>query len=227
MTEQPPWTDSGDAEPMEGRRRCRARNRRGERCGRAPIPGGVVCVMHGGASPQVRAAAERRHAAAVAAADAARGVALWGGRLEISPSLALLELVQGKAAEVAYWRIRVAELGESDLTYGVARFEAGVERGERTQLATELAGPHVALQMLHKAEADLAQYSTLAIRSGADSEAVNRQAVEMAKSAGEQIAMVMRAVLADPRLGLTVSGHVVDAVCAEKIRALGVSGVDR
>lgn len=219
MTEQPMTGDQDGRTPWRATR-CKATARGGAQCKQPAILGGVVCRFHGGASPQVKAAAERRHAAAVAEADAARGVALWGGRLDISPSLALLELVQGKAAEVAYWRIRVAELGESDLTYGVARFEDGVERGERTRLATEQAGPHVALQMLHKAEADLAQYSALAIRSGADSEVVARQAVEMAKRAGEQIAMVMRAVLADSRLGMTVSSDVVNAVCAEKIRAL-------
>lgn len=42
-------------------RRCKALSKRsGERCRRFPIPGGTVCVMHGGASPKVRAAAERR-----------------------------------------------------------------------------------------------------------------------------------------------------------------------
>lgn len=42
-------------------RRCSARSKRsGERCRRAPIVGGTVCTMHGGAAPQVRAAARRR-----------------------------------------------------------------------------------------------------------------------------------------------------------------------
>ena len=38
-----------------------ARSKRsGQRCKRTPIPGGTVCTMHGGAAPQVRAAARRR-----------------------------------------------------------------------------------------------------------------------------------------------------------------------
>lgn len=45
--------------PME-RAKCRATNRQGKRCGKFPIPGGVVCRMHGGAAPQVKAAAEKR-----------------------------------------------------------------------------------------------------------------------------------------------------------------------
>jgi hypothetical protein len=52
-------------------RRCTATNRAGERCGRAPIVGGFVCAMHGGAVPAVKkAAAERLHAMVDPALDA-------------------------------------------------------------------------------------------------------------------------------------------------------------
>ena len=52
--------------PMETRNlmdapRCTATSKQsGERCKRRPIPGGAVCVMHGGAAPQVKAAAMER-----------------------------------------------------------------------------------------------------------------------------------------------------------------------
>lgn len=49
-------------DPMDARR-CSATARSGERCKRRPIPGGAVCVMHGGAAPQVRAKAAERLAA--------------------------------------------------------------------------------------------------------------------------------------------------------------------
>jgi hypothetical protein len=39
---------------------CKATNRQGNRCGRYAIPGGAVCVLHGGSAPQVREAARRR-----------------------------------------------------------------------------------------------------------------------------------------------------------------------
>ena len=43
------------------RRQCEATSKQsGERCKRRPIPGGHVCVMHGGAAPQVKFAADRR-----------------------------------------------------------------------------------------------------------------------------------------------------------------------
>lgn len=54
---------------MDESRRCRATAKHsGERCKRAAIPGGTVCVKHGGAAPAVRAAAERRKADAAATA---------------------------------------------------------------------------------------------------------------------------------------------------------------
>jgi hypothetical protein len=41
--------------------RCRARSKRsGERCRRLAIPGGAVCVVHGGAAPQTARAALQR-----------------------------------------------------------------------------------------------------------------------------------------------------------------------
>jgi hypothetical protein len=40
--------------------KCTATNRQGKRCGKAPIPGGTVCRMHGGAAPQVKEAAMER-----------------------------------------------------------------------------------------------------------------------------------------------------------------------
>ena len=39
---------------------CKATNRKGMRCRRSPIPGGVVCRFHGGSAPQVRAKALER-----------------------------------------------------------------------------------------------------------------------------------------------------------------------
>lgn len=41
-------------------RRCTGTNRNGERCGRAPIVGGTVCVLHGGGIPAVQQAAKVR-----------------------------------------------------------------------------------------------------------------------------------------------------------------------
>src|SRR2546430_3886475 len=51
----PRWPD------MDESKRCTATSKRtGQRCGLARIPGTTVCAKHGGAAPQVRAAAARR-----------------------------------------------------------------------------------------------------------------------------------------------------------------------
>jgi hypothetical protein len=51
----PRWPD------MDESKRCIATSKRtGQRCGLARIPGTTVCAKHGGAAPQVRAAAARR-----------------------------------------------------------------------------------------------------------------------------------------------------------------------
>lgn len=42
------------------RRQCKAKNRAGERCKRAPMRGGMVCRMHGGAAPQTKRKASLR-----------------------------------------------------------------------------------------------------------------------------------------------------------------------
>jgi hypothetical protein len=62
---------------MDKRRQCTATSKQsGQRCKRAPIPGGTVCVMHGGATPAVKAAAEQRLAEKAANTEIDR---LWLG----------------------------------------------------------------------------------------------------------------------------------------------------
>jgi len=51
----------GTEHPMGGRPQCTAHSKQtGERCKQRPIPGGRVCHYHGGAIPQVKAAAQER-----------------------------------------------------------------------------------------------------------------------------------------------------------------------
>ena len=46
---------------MEGKPRCTATSKQaGRQCRRYPIPGGTVCVMHGGGAPQVQKKAMER-----------------------------------------------------------------------------------------------------------------------------------------------------------------------
>ncbi|QZY83673.1 hypothetical protein K7G68_08915 [Micrococcus luteus] len=83
------------SEPMKPRR-CKAHTTAGNPCRRAPILGGEVCPSHGGRAPQVKAAAERRHAAQALEADARAVLAFEAVEPIADPVLALAEL----AAEV-------------------------------------------------------------------------------------------------------------------------------
>lgn len=72
-------------------RRCTATSRTtGKRCGAWAIAGAVVCHYHGGAAPQVKAAAE------------ARVLIALGGNREIEPAEALLEEVHRAAGAVDF-----------------------------------------------------------------------------------------------------------------------------
>ena len=46
--------------PWNPTRQCTATSRSGDRCRRQPIPGGEVCVSHGGRAPQVQRSAKQR-----------------------------------------------------------------------------------------------------------------------------------------------------------------------
>jgi hypothetical protein len=170
--------------------RCTATNGRGERCKRRPILGGTVCPTHGGKAPQVRAAAERRVIEQTARAE----VVLFGGRRDIHPADALLELVQWTAGEVDYWRHRVRLLDEDALTWGVTKVkEGGDDRG-----TTEEAKPNIAYVMLVDASNRLERYSTAALKAGVD-----ERRVRLAEQQGTLLHGVLVAVLGE--LGHDVS----------------------
>lgn len=83
-------------------RRCTATSKQShERCKRYAIPGGTVCVMHGGATPAVRAAAEQR----LADAEAEKAVRkLWVGLENAAPvtdPVASLQRLAGALEEMA------------------------------------------------------------------------------------------------------------------------------
>ena len=104
---------------MDDERRCRATSKQsGERCKRAAIPGGRVCVMHGGATRAARAAAEAR----LAQAEATRMLELiWDPEAEpVTDAVQALQRLAGQlqhAADVLGARLSSANL---DSATGVA-----------------------------------------------------------------------------------------------------------
>ena len=194
----------GSGEP-QSRATCGAKTRDGDPCRNPPMSGATRCRMHGGATPRGRAAAERR----LAEAEAARHVTAFGARTDITAPEALLELVQSKAAEVAYWDGRVSELGDDERAGMLdAKVEDGFEKGEAKLIRTTQAGPHVYVVMLHKAQDQLAAYSAAAIRAGVDRamvEAVTLQAawllpllyeaITAARASAEEPAVIIRGIV--------------------------------
>lgn len=105
-----------------GRRRCTANAKgSGTRCKNRPIPGGTVCRKHGGATPQAKAGARARLAAAVDPAigtllhmvTAEQGV-IWenGEPVAIGPP----DAVRVRAAEAILDRAGYPRRTEVDLT---------------------------------------------------------------------------------------------------------------
>ena len=176
MTEPMPGPGSGEAHAI-----CGAKTRSGEPCRQRPMLGQRRCRMHGGSSPVALRAAERR----IASVEAARQVESWGGRLDVNQAEALLELVQGKAAEVAYWNWRVAGLDEAERA-GLLVAESTFGEGPQgpVDTVTRKTSPHVFVVLLHKAQDQLASFSAAALRAGVD-EALVRLATVQASAVVE------------------------------------------
>jgi hypothetical protein len=112
----------------------------GERCRRAPIAGGSVCRVHGGAAPQVKAKAERERAARAVTADAMAVLALEGLEPVESPLDALAALAAESLAMKTALAARVNALDSMTNTSGqgvesvkveVALYERALDRGAR------------------------------------------------------------------------------------------------
>ena len=185
---------------------CGAKTRAGTPCKRPVGRGALRCDLHGGRSPQALAKAAQR----VATMEAAEQVKALGLRVDIDPGTALLDLVHWTAGEVAYWRARVAEIEENDLTWGVTKVkDGGDDRG-----TTKEAKPNIAYVMLERASDRLASYATAALKAG-----VEERRVRLAESQGLLIADVIRAIL--QRLDLSPDQQLlVGSVVPEELRRL-------
>lgn len=123
--------DLMDAVKLMDAKQCRAKSKQsGQRCKRSPIPGGVVCRIHGGGSPQVIKAAEGRLEALRTPAVAYLKY-LLGQREYPSAGLGaakdVLDRIDGKAAET----VRVIETTDRQL----AELKASQARNAAAALA--------------------------------------------------------------------------------------------
>lgn len=189
---------------------CGGKTRAGGRCTR-PSGWGTEhvgigrCKLHGGAT--------QSHTKAAAKVQAQRDVELFAGRRDIHPAEALLELVQWTAGEVDYWRARVRDLEEEELTWGVTKVkEGGDDRG-----TTEEAKPNIAYAMAVDASNRLERYSSAALKAGVDA-----ALVRIAESQGARLFDAIEQIL--DALQLTEAQQAqVPVVVPPILRAIGDS----
>lgn len=181
---------------------CSAASRStGKPCKRNAIPGGTVCYWHGGAAPQVAAAAERRTVQAEADALVARLLHAADAEPVRDPVGKLAKVAGQMEHAVEVLGRQVNELGNLDYqdVMGIRRTHVIVEAWER--IMTEY-------------RRTLTDMSRLGLTAEALQVARERPSREQA----EQLAIVIRAVLADPRV--IVEPEASDLVVLDALRTL-------
>lgn len=143
--------------------RCTARTRNGKQCKNPPIRGATTCRMHGAAAPQVKAKAQKRWQQQ----QAAKALARLGEPQHIDPTTALLDLIRTKAGEVAWYRHKISELTtDHELIWGTQKHTETASTMGPSESTTTGPQAHMWLQLMHKAEDQLARFSTEALRAG-------------------------------------------------------------
>lgn len=183
-------------------RKCRATSKStGKQCRRNALDGAVVCDLHGGKAPQVKAAAERR----LQAEEARRACDRLGVAVEVDPGEALMQELWETAGNVAFYRELVQQLpthpeadeyvapegdgdghwerGESGV-YGRTYHVSGIPTGE--------AKPNVLVVLYNEERKHLAAVATAALKAG-----VEERRVQMAEQQGQLLAQVIKGVLTE------------------------------
>ncbi len=179
---RPPMTDPTNTP------RCTATAKgSGERCKRRPIPGGTVCVKHGGGAPAVRAAAEQRllERHALVAAES------FGLPREVDPHTALLEELHRTAGAVQWLGAIVADLENDAIVWGKVKETHGTQLEKGTDNGTTKAAQVNVFVRLWQEERDrLAKVAKTCVDVG-----IEERRVRLAESTGQQLAAFARSLL--------------------------------
>ena len=159
--------------------KCKAQPR-GEQCRAWAVRGAEVCVAHGGAAPQVKAAASQR----IAHAQAEKAVQTYGLSREIGPEEALLEEVHWTAGHVAWLRQVVAELEQKELR----QFSPTGEGGGKWDVS-------VWVELYQRERTHLVGVCKAAIAAG-----IAERAVRLEERRGELVAELLRVAIEAAKL---------------------------
>jgi hypothetical protein len=185
-------------------RMCKGHKRDGSSCGNKAMKGQLVCRMHGGASPQAKAAAERRLALQAIDAD----IESWGlGGTDVDPGETLLRLLaQARARAQVY----AAEVSRVVTEHGLQEALVGEtlivdpNNGRLHKVGEYIRG----LAALENQERDrAAKYSDLAIRAG-----LAERQVRLAEKQGALIEQVLMLVFEDIGLSAEQRRAAPDAI---------------
>ena len=175
---------------------CKAHNSRTLKpCRAYPVPGGDVCVRHGGRTLATGAAVTRYRNEQVAE-HAANMLGLVD--YDITPTEALLQEVRESAANVAFLRARVQELvGESDLDDPTHPLIWGQTEEKETSASqfpgtdsTYHTGAHVWFQMYQSERERMVKAAAMALRAG-----VEERRVRLAEMGADVIVGRIRQIL--------------------------------
>ena len=175
---------------------CKAHNSRTLKpCRAHPVPGGTVCVRHGGRT-QATGAAVTRFRNEQVAEHAANMLGLVD--YDITPTEALLQEVRESASNVAFLRARVQELvGEEDLDSPTHPLIWG-QTGEKETNASQFpgtdsdygAGANIWFQMYQSERERMTKAATAALRAG-----VEERRVRLAEMGADVIVGRIRQIL--------------------------------
>lgn len=195
----------------------------GERCGRPAIKGAKVCRWHGAGSPKVKAAAQRRQAQSTMQARAERILRRrLGMHLDAEspdPAQILLNLVAQKAIEVEWLDQKIQELdSDEELFWGKTKHVEGTGPDGPIDQETREAAQNIVYQLLHKAQDQLAKYTSDALRAG-----IEERQTKMAEQTAQQFTWIVNQLKS--RLELTPEQQQAwDPLVIEIMQAAPTSG---
>lgn len=175
----------------EAKPKCGANKRQGPGTCRNPAgfktthPGTGFCHLHFGNSPNHKTAAMKQ--------IATTAVTTYGLPRDIDPRAALLEEVHRTAGHVAWLQVKVAELEDTDVTWGIT--EAKKSTGKDGDSLTQTAAVNVWVQLYQAERKHLIDVCKAAIAAG-----IEERRVKLAEEQGALMATVIRGILADLNL---------------------------